>query len=60
MIVLPAEFYDMNTWDSEARPESTRRRWRNGICNSLGAIEEAALTHVTEIFEREDLFGQAA
>lgn len=60
MIVLPAEFYDMNSWDSEARPESTRRRWRNGIYNSLDAIEEAALIHVTEIFDREELFGKVA
>lgn len=28
MIVLPAEFYDMNTWDLEASPERTRRDWR--------------------------------
>ena len=25
MIVLPAAFYDMNTWDLTAAPERTRR-----------------------------------
>ena len=60
MIVLPPEFYDVNTWDLEARPEPTRRRWRNGIYKSLQAIEEAALIHVTEIFDKEEIFGQAA
>jgi hypothetical protein len=60
MIVLKPEFYDMNTWDSEARPESTRRRWRNQVYRSLDAIEEAALIHVTEIFDQQEIFGQVA
>src|SRR3546814_2932995 len=28
MIVLADSFYDMNTWDLDGRPESTRREWR--------------------------------
>lgn len=42
MIVLPDSFYDMNTWDMEASPESTRRRWRAGISSTLdGMVAEA-------------------
>lgn len=53
--VLPDEFYDMNTWDTEARPDSTRGRWRLNIHKCLDAIEEAATVHVTEILDREGL-----
>lgn len=53
--ILPAEFYDMNTWDTEARPDSTRGRWRLGIHKCLAAMEEAAVVHVTEILDREQL-----
>lgn len=53
--ILPDEFYDMNTWDTEARPDSTRGRWRLGIHKCLAAIEEAATVHVTEILDREQL-----
>ncbi|HEY0288038.1 MAG TPA: hypothetical protein VGC62_13660 [Pseudomonas sp.] len=55
MAVLPDEFYDMNTWDTEARPDSTRGRWRLGIHKCLEAMEEAATVHVTEILDREQL-----
>jgi hypothetical protein len=60
MIVLPAEFYDMNTWDTEGKPESTRRRWKTGIANRLESLEEAAVIHATEIFDREEIFIDAA
>jgi hypothetical protein len=60
MIVLPAEFYDMNTWDREGKPESTRRRWKNGIAKRLESLEEAAVIHATEIFDREEIFIDAA
>ncbi|GFM89306.1 hypothetical protein PSCICO_47050 [Pseudomonas cichorii] len=53
--ILPDEFYDMNTWDVDARPDSTRTRWRRGIHKCLEALEEAAVIHVTEILEREQL-----
>lgn len=53
--VLPDEFYDVNTWDTEARPDSTRSRWRRGIHKCLEALEEGAVIHVTEILEREQL-----
>lgn len=60
MIVLPAEFYDMNTWDMEGKPESTRRRWKTGIAKRLESLEEAAVIHATEIFDREEIFIDAA
>lgn len=53
--ILPAEFYDINTWDTEARPDSTRGRWRLGIHKRLDAMEEEAMVIVTEILDREQL-----
>lgn len=55
--ILPDEFYDINTWDVEARPDSTRGRWRLGIHKRLDAMEEGAVIHVTEILDREQLLG---
>jgi hypothetical protein len=60
MIVLAAEFYDMNTWDLEGKPESTRRRWKTGIARCLERLEEQAVVHATEIFDREEIFIDAA
>ena len=60
MIVLPAEFYDLNTWDIEGKPESTRRRWKTGIAKCLERLEEGAVIHTTEIFDREEIFIDAA
>lgn len=58
--VLPDEFYDINTWDNEARPESTRSRWRLGIHKTLEAMLEAAVVHATEILDREQLLENSA
>ena len=60
MIVLPLEFYDMNTWDPAASPERTRHRWRSGIHQRLESLEEAAVIHATELFDREEIFIVAA
>ena len=60
MIILPAEFYDMNTWDPAASPERTRRNWRAGIHKRLEQLEEAAVIHATEIFDAEQIFLDAA
>lgn len=60
MIILPPEFYDMNTWDPEASPERTRRNWRAGIHKRLEQLEEAAVIHATEIFDAEQIFLDAA
>ena len=55
VLVLPDEFYDINTWDLEAKPDSTRGRWRLGIHKCLEAMQEGAVVHVTEILDREQL-----
>jgi hypothetical protein len=60
MIVLPADFYDMNTWDPDGAPERTRRNWRTGIHKRMAQLEESAIIQVTEIFEAEQLFIDAA
>lgn len=60
MIVLPAEFYDMNTWDLDGKPESTRRRWKTGIAKCLERLEEAAVVSATELFDMEEIFVDAA
>ncbi|MNF12020.1 hypothetical protein D3C80_2133850 [compost metagenome] len=57
--MLPDEFYDMNTWDTEARPDSTRGRWRLGIRKTLEALQEGAVVHVTEILDREQLLEES-
>ncbi len=55
MIVLPKSFYDMNTWDTEARPESTRREWRRNIHATLDSLVNEALCVAGEIFDIEGL-----
>lgn len=60
MIILPAEFYDMNSWDPAGSPERTRHRWKAGIIKRLEQLEEAAVIHATEIFDVEQIFVDAA
>lgn len=55
MIVLPVEFYDVNRWDPEARPERTRRRWRKAIDDVLEGMEEEALDAAEIILVNEGL-----
>lgn len=55
MIVLPVEFYDINRWDPEARPERTRRRWRKAIDEVLEGLEEEALDAAEIILVSEGL-----
>ncbi|MEG0860246.1 MAG: hypothetical protein RSG92_17580 [Pseudomonas sp.] len=55
MIVLPAEFYDINRWDPEARPERTRRRWKRVIEDTLDAMVGEALAEVSVILDYEGL-----
>ncbi|UVK81434.1 hypothetical protein LOY46_17905 [Pseudomonas sichuanensis] len=55
MIVLPAEFYDINRWDPEARPERTRRRWKKGIEDVLEAMLSEALEAAGAILDYEGL-----
>lgn len=55
MIVLPKSFYDMNTWDMDGRPESTRREWRRNIHAALNTLVDEALCAAGEIFDFEGL-----
>ncbi|MCY1391383.1 hypothetical protein D9M71_62240 [compost metagenome] len=53
MIVLPKAFYDMNGWDSEGRPESTRREWRRNINRVLDEMVSEAIAEAEIILQRE-------
>ncbi|BBV96449.1 hypothetical protein [Pseudomonas monteilii] len=55
VIILPDSFYDMNTWDLDAAPESTRRRWRADINEKLNGMVAEALENVRMILEVEGL-----
>ncbi|MGE8122558.1 hypothetical protein [Pseudomonas fulva] len=55
MIVLPAQFYDINRWDPEARSERTRRRWKKGIENALEEMVGEALAAVSVLLDHEGL-----
>ncbi len=61
MIILPPEFYDVNTWDPGANNERTRRRWRKGIHDTLDELTKYALLEVEQILLAEGLlFDEAA
>lgn len=55
MIVLKDSFYDMNTWDNDGVPESTRRRWRQDIAKAADGLVDEALAHAGEILDEEGL-----
>lgn len=55
MIVLKDSFYDMNTWDNDGTPESTRRRWRQSIQKAADDLINEALAHAADILEAEGL-----
>ncbi|MNN75513.1 hypothetical protein D3C81_1918220 [compost metagenome] len=60
MIVLKDSFYDMNTWDNEGTPESTRRRWRQDIGRAADDLVNEALAHAADILEAEGLLIERA
>ena len=53
MIVLKDSFYDMNTWDLDARPERTRREWRQNINAALDKLVSEALIDAGQILRDE-------
>lgn len=55
ILALPASFYDMNTWDNDASPERTKRRWRAGIFKVLDELVNLALMEAGELLDREGL-----
>lgn len=60
MIVLEDWFYDMSNWESEGRPEQTRRRWRLGIRNVLEEMADEALRAAAQILEAEGVLMDVA
>ncbi|ANH98959.1 hypothetical protein A8L59_16565 [Pseudomonas koreensis] len=60
MIVLKDSFYDMNTWDNDGTPESTRRRWRQDIGKAADDLINEALAHAADILEGEGLLIERA
>ncbi|MGZ9738061.1 hypothetical protein ACXX83_06405 [Pseudomonas sp. GNP012] len=60
MIVLKDSFYDMNTWDNDGTPESTRRRWRQDIGRAADDLVNEALAHAADILELEGLLIERA
>lgn len=60
MIVLKDSFYDMNTWDNDGTPESTRRRWRQDIGKAADDLVNEALAHAADILEAEGLLIECA
>lgn len=53
MIILPAEFYDMNTWDSQGLNRTTYWRWRKGVESVLEGMVKEALAEVEVILRAE-------
>ena len=60
MIDLPDEFYDMNTWDLDGKPESTRREWRRKIHRVLDEMVDEALVAAEQILNAEGLLAKDA
>ncbi|MBV4518514.1 hypothetical protein KVG88_00430 [Pseudomonas sp. SWRI74] len=60
MVVLKDSFYDMNTWDNDGTPESTRRRWRQDIGRAADDLVNEALAHAADILEAEGLLIERA
>lgn len=58
VIILPDSFYDMNTWDLDATPDSTRRRWRQEINEKLDGMVADALAAAEMILLNEGVLLQ--
>lgn len=58
--VLPAAWYNIDNWDNDGKPESTRYRWRSGIRKSLDDQVNEALTAAQEIMDAEGLIESCA
>lgn len=53
VMVLPASFYDMNSWDTTAAPDRTRRWWRSQLNKGLEEMVTEALMLASEVLDRE-------
>lgn len=55
MIVLPAEFYDINTWDGQGLNRTTYWRWKKAIEKVLDEMVAEALAAASKILEDEGI-----
>ena len=55
MIVLPAEFYDINTWDNQGLNRTTYWRWKKAIEKVLDEMVVEALAASAKILEAEGI-----
>lgn len=55
MIVLPAEFYDINTWDGQGLNRTTYWRWKKGIEKVLDEMVAEALDDSSKILVAEGI-----
>lgn len=55
MIVLPAEFYDINTWDNQGLNRTTYWRWKKAIEKVLDEMVVEALAASAKILEDEGI-----
>lgn len=53
MIVLPAEFYDINTWDGQGLNRTTYWRWKKAIEKVLDEMVAEALAASSKILQEE-------
>lgn len=53
MIVLPAEFYDINTWDGQGLNRTTYWRWKKAIEKVLDEMVVEALAASSKILQEE-------
>ncbi len=58
--VLPAAWYNIDNWDNDGKPESTRYRWRSGIRKGLDDQVNEALMAAQEIMDLEGLIESCA
>lgn len=53
--VLPTHFYDFNTWDTEGRSDTTRRRWNKSIQRWLDTAVNQGLIEAYHVLDEENL-----
>lgn len=58
--VLPAAWYNIDNWDNDGKPESTRYRWRSAIRKGLEDQVNEALMAAQELLDLEDLIESCA
>lgn len=58
--VLPAAWYNIDNWDNDGKPESTRYRWRSSIRKTLNDQVNEALSAGQELLDAEGLIESCA